>query len=81
MKYREETDSLGNVRVPGNAYYGPQTQRARDNFPISGLNLPLAFICSLALIKKFAALANEKTGLIDSKIAGAIAEAADQVVE
>jgi len=53
MKLREEKDTMGTVHVPENAYFGPQTQRAVENFPISGLKLPSAFIYALALIKKF----------------------------
>jgi len=81
MEYRVEIDSLGNVRVPKNAYYGAQTQRARENFPISSLKLPPVFIRSLALIKKYTAMINQEMGLIDSDIAGAIVDAAGEVVE
>jgi len=79
MKYREESDSIGKVRVPLDAYYGAQTQRAIENFPISGLPLPPVFIRCLALIKKYAATVNERLGLIDADIAEAISQAADEI--
>jgi fumarate hydratase class II len=59
MKYREEKDTMGTVLVPQSAYYGPQTQRAAENFPIGDLKLPVAFIRALALLKKCAARVNK----------------------
>lgn len=79
MKYREESDSLGSIRVPEDAYYGPQTVRATENFPVSGLRLPSVFIRCLALIKKYAAEVNGELGLIDPDIARAISQAAGEV--
>jgi len=79
MNYREETDSIGTIRVPEDAYYGPQTRRAMDNFPVSGLRLPPVFIRCLALIKKHAAEVNSELGLIDPEIARAVSRAADEV--
>ena len=55
MDYRIETDSLGEVKVRRTAYYGAQTQRAVDNFPVSGRRLPPAFVRALAVIKRAAA--------------------------
>ncbi len=81
MKYREETDSLGNVRVPEDVYYGPQTQRAVENFPISGLTLPDIFIHSLAMIKKHAAAVNQTLGLIPAETASAIIQACGEVID
>ncbi|RJP95613.1 MAG: class II fumarate hydratase [Desulfobacteraceae bacterium] len=81
MDFREEKDSLGTVLVPANAYFGAQTQRARENFPISQLKFPVIFFQTLALIKKCAAQANEKLGLIHSDAARAIAEAATEVMK
>ncbi|HJV47364.1 MAG TPA: class II fumarate hydratase [Bacillota bacterium] len=81
MKYRVERDSLGEVWVPASAYYGPQTQRAVENFPISGLRLPRAFIRAQGLIKVSAAMANMETGELDSKTAKAIIQAAEEVIE
>jgi len=79
MSFRTETDSLGPVQVPAEAYWGAQTQRAVENFPISGLRLPRRFIRALALIKKSCAQVNLEMGLLDEKIAGAIIQAADEV--
>ncbi|MGH9309030.1 MAG: aspartate ammonia-lyase, partial [Vicinamibacterales bacterium] len=58
MKYRVEKDPLGEVRVPGSAYYGGQTQRAVENFPISGLTAPPELVTATVLVKKAAAEAN-----------------------
>ena len=58
-KYREEKDTMGVVQVPENAYYGAQTQRAADNFSISGLTFPPSFIKALSMIKKHAAQVNQ----------------------
>jgi fumarate hydratase class II len=80
MKYRKEKDSMGTVRVPADAYYGSQTQRAVENFPISNLRLPAAFIHALALVKKCAARVNDTLGLLDAKLAPAIAHAAQDVM-
>jgi fumarate hydratase class II len=79
-EYRIEHDTMGEVRVPANALYGAQTQRAVENFPISGSGLESAQIASLARIKKSAALANAKLGVLDQGIADAIAAAADEII-
>jgi len=81
QEYRTETDSMGEVRVPKNAYYGAQTQRAVENFPISGIGFPKRFIRALALVKHAAAGANEDLGLLDKTIAGAIKRAAQEIME
>ena len=81
MKYRKEKDTMGTVLVPETAYYGPQTQRAADNFPIGDLKLPVSFIRALALLKKCAARVNLDLGLLDSKMADAIAAAAQEVID
>jgi len=81
MKYRKEKDTMGIVLVPETAYYGPQTQRAADNFPIGDLKLPVSFIRALALLKKCAARVNLDLGLLDSKMADAIAAAAQEVID
>ncbi|HSP51958.1 MAG TPA: class II fumarate hydratase [Cryobacterium sp.] len=78
-EYRIEHDTMGEVRVPVAALYGAQTQRAVENFPISGSVLESAQIAALARIKKSAALANAKLGVLDVDIANAIAAAADEV--
>jgi len=78
--YRIEHDTMGEVRVPRNALYAAQTQRAVENFPISGSTLEPAQIAALARIKKAAALANKELGTLDGRIADAIAAAADEVI-
>lgn len=78
---RKETDTMGTVLVPETAYYGAQTQRAADNFPIGDLKLPEIFIRALALVKKCAARVNRELGLLDSKRADAIAAATREVID
>ena len=76
---RVETDSLGKVEVPVDALYGAQTQRAAENFPVSGLRLPRRVIRALALVKKAAAEVNRGSGKLDGKLADAIIQAAHEV--
>jgi fumarate hydratase class II len=78
---RVDKDSLGEVNVPINALYGAQTQRAVENFPISGLKPWRAFIWSMATIKLAAAEVNKDLGMLESDLAAAIAKAASEVVE
>lgn len=78
-QYRIERDSMGEVRVPATARYGAQTQRAVENFPISGLRFPRRFIEALALVKWAAATVNRELGLLAPDMAEAIAEAALEV--
>jgi len=78
--YRIEHDTMGEVRVPASALYRAQTQRAVENFPISGDTLEPAQIAALARIKKSAAIANERLGVLDAEIARAITQAADEVI-
>ena len=80
MEYRIEHDTMGEVKVPKNALYAAQTQRAVENFPISGTTLERAHIAALAEIKKAAALANAQLGVLDKEVANAIAKSADQVI-
>ncbi len=80
MQNREEYDSLGKVKVPFDAYYGAQTQRAVENFPVSGLVPPGEFIQALALIKKCAAATNLELGLLAPESAEAIISAAGEVM-
>ena len=80
-QYRIEKDSMGEVKVPKSAYYGAQTQRAVENFPISGTGFPPSFIRALAIIKHSAASVNEDLGLLNPKIADAIRRAASEVME
>ncbi len=79
-EYRVEKDSLGEVKVPVNAYYAAQTQRAVQNFPVSGLKPYPAFIWSMAVIKRSAAEVHKDLGLLDAKLADAIMQAADEVI-
>ncbi len=79
--YRIERDSLGEVKVPADALYGAQTQRAVENFPISGLRFPRPFIRALGMIKRAAAMVNQELGLMEADMAGAIQAAALEVEE
>jgi fumarate hydratase class II len=79
-EFRVETDSMGEVRVPAGAYWGAQTQRAVDNFPVSGQRFPRRFIEALGIIKWAAAKANEELGLLDARRAEAIRTAAEEVI-
>jgi len=81
MKTRTEEDTLGTVLVPEKAYYGAQTQRALENFPVSGLTFPSSFIRALGLVKKCAATVNLDLGLLDRRLADAIGRAAQEVVD
>ncbi len=78
-KFRIERDTMGKVQVPADAYYGAQTQRAVDNFPISGMRFPGVFIKALGLVKKYAAQVNADLGLLDAQLARAITAAAEEV--
>lgn len=77
--FRVEKDSLGEVRVPVHALYGAQTQRAVENFPISGQRFPRAFIRALGMIKGAAAAVNRELGLLDPELGDAIELAAREV--
>lgn len=79
--YRTEHDSMGEVRVPAHAKWRAQTQRAVENFPVSGQRLERAHIAALARIKGAAAQVNAELGVLDPKTAAAIAEAAEEVAE
>ncbi len=80
MATRIEKDSLGPVQVPEDAYYGASTQRAVENFPISGLQLPAPFLKSLALVKQIAGRVNAELGLLDESVAGAIETACREII-
>ncbi len=79
--FRVEHDTLGEVSVPAEALYGAQTQRAVDNFAISGLKPWRAFIWSMAVIKRAAAEVNRDLGLLDASVAEAIVTAAQEVID
>jgi hypothetical protein len=78
---RTETDSFGPIDVPGDRYWGAQTERSRRNFRIGDEKMPKPLIRAMAMVKKAAALANFELGLIDQALASAIAQAADEVIE
>ncbi len=80
MKTRQEKDSLGERPVPAEAYYGIQTQRAVENYPISGARAHAKLIRAMGYIKKAAALANKELGLLGPRRANAIIRAADEVI-
>lgn len=79
-KVRIEKDALGKVKLPEDAYFGAQTQRAIENFPISGLKPHREYIYSVVLIKKSAAIVNNKLGLLDQKKAQAVLRACDEIL-
>ena len=79
--FRIEHDSMGELKVPAEALWGAQTQRAVENFPVSGRPMPRAFIGALGLVKQAAARANSRLGLLDANLAEAIAAAAAEVAE
>lgn len=80
-QYRTVRDSLGEVRVPESALYGAQTQRALENFPISGIRFPRVFLRALGLVKWAAAVVNGELGLLSPQVASAIERACDEVID
>src|SRR5436309_3189499 len=78
---RIERDSMGEMRVPADAWYGAQTARAVENFPISILRFPRGFIRAMGLIKKHAAVTNESLGLLPANLSSAIQKAAQEVID
>src|SRR5256885_16100309 len=80
-QFRIERDSMGEVRVPADALYGPQTQRAVENFPISGLRFQRSLLRAIGLIKSAAAKVNGRLGEIPPDLALKIEAASDQVAE
>ncbi|TXY14113.1 class II fumarate hydratase [Vibrio mimicus] len=81
LKYRIEKDSMGEVKVPADALYQAQTQRAVDNFSLSQYTMPSTFIVALAYIKQAAAISNAQLGLLEGDIAQAISNAAQAVID
>ncbi|MFB6103357.1 MAG: class II fumarate hydratase [Haloplanus sp.] len=79
-EFRVERDSLGEIRVPAEAYWGAQTQRAVENFPISDVTFGRRFVRALGIVKKSAARANRDLDLVDTEVADAIVAAADEVI-
>src|SRR5262245_2587337 len=80
MSFRTERDPLGELQVPADAYYGIQTARALENFPISGLRASADLVTPTSLVKKAAAQANIELARLDSTIGTAIIEAANEVL-
>ena len=78
--YRIEKDSMGELQVPKKAAYGAQTQRAVNNFPISGITMPQAFISALGLVKQACANANHDLGGLDENRRRAISSICDDVI-
>ena len=78
---RRESDSFGPIDVAADRYWGAQTQRSVQNFPIGGERMPIEIIHALALIKRAAAEVNRESGELDSRLASAIASAADEVMQ
>lgn len=79
--FRVEEDSMGKVNVPANAYYGAQTQRANDNFPISNIRFNRDFISALGRVKQTAAIVNRRLEQLDEPVASAIQKAAGEVID
>lgn len=79
--YRTETDSMGSKEIPANVYYGIQTLRATENFPISGIKPLATYVDACLLIKKAAAIANKEFDCIDTEIGQAIIAAADEILQ
>ena len=80
-EFRIEKDSMGEMKVPAAAYYGAQTQRAVENFPISDLRFPRPFIRALGIVKLCGAQVNVELGLLDPKLAKVIQTAAQEVID
>ncbi|MBT4785361.1 MAG: class II fumarate hydratase, partial [Candidatus Marinimicrobia bacterium] len=81
MKFRKEKDSMGEVEVPEDKYFGAQTQRSLNNFKIGGETFQRDFIRAYGIVKKAAASVNNSKGLLDSKLADAIKKASQEVIE
>lgn len=81
MKTRTERDSLGERKIPADVYYGIQTDRAAENFPISGLRPAPSYVEATVHVKRAAAIVNNKLGLLEKKTADAIVQAADEVLQ
>jgi len=80
-EYRIEKDFIGEKEIPKNAYYGIQTLRAVENFPISGYSLDTEIIRGMAMVKKAAALANQSTGQLSPRLASVILKASDEIID
>ncbi|MHB1024428.1 MAG: lyase family protein, partial [Desulfobacteria bacterium] len=81
VTFRVEKDSMGEVRVPSKAYYGAQSQRAVENFPVSGHGMPIPVVHAVALVKGLAAEVNAGLGILPTPLAEAISRAAREVLD
>src|ERR1041384_7072588 len=81
QQFRQEKDSIGIKESPADVYYGVQTARAVENYPISGMRANPTLIKAIGMVKKAAAMANKELGLVDDKRADAIVAAADEVIQ
>src|SRR3954470_24247679 len=81
MSTRVESDSMGTINVPGEKYYGAQTARSLANFDIGGEKMPTEIIRAFGILKKAAALANHKLGLMDAATRDLVVKAADEVID
>ncbi len=81
MEYRIETDSMGEIKVPTNKYYGAQTARSKMNFKIGGETMPTELIRAFGILKKSAALVNVELGILDKDKGDLIVKAADEVID
>ncbi|HEY1629201.1 MAG TPA: class II fumarate hydratase, partial [Tepidisphaeraceae bacterium] len=81
LDFRSERDSMGEMKVPADAYYGAQTARAVENFPISELRFPRRFVAAMGLIKWSCSAINHKLGLLDEKRRGLLQQAAQEVID
>ena len=79
-RFREETDSLGAVRVPAGRYWGAQTERSRNNFRIGGERMPIEVVRAFGIVKKAAAIANAELGVLGAETRDLIVRAADQII-
>ena len=80
MEYRIEHDSMGEVQVPADRYWGAQTQRSFQNFPIGTEKIPMEVIRAFAILKKAAAIANNRLGKLDDKRLALISQACDEIL-
>jgi fumarate hydratase, class II len=81
MDFRIEKDTMGEVKVPADKLWGAQTQRSKENFRIGGDHFPREMIKALGVLKKCAAMTNQKLGLLDAKKSEWIVKAANEVIE
>ena len=80
MEYRIEHDSMGEVQVPADRYWGAQTQRSFQNFPIGTEKIPMEVIRAFAILKKAAAIANNRLGKLDEKRLALISQVCDEIL-